>query len=180
MNGYDETDRTIVHEAGHALVAWYSPSVISVDRMWLNDSGGKTAFRSILVTPAHHWEKVAVGLAGMAAEVLCFGSVHGLSSRGDLLDARAVAVDFCRNGRPRLPWQQEPTVRGLDFERIFDAAPSVDVVWLMNESFKRSTYLIRENKAGHDRLVNALRRDRDLSAKQIASLFGPRFWSPKY
>lgn len=178
MNDPSQLDRTIVHEAGHGLVAWYSLSVRDVSGMCLHVHGGDTKIAGSLSTAGGFWDAVAIGLAGMAAEVGEFGSVRSGNCKSDISDSRNLADRLIvKYGLRSHPWPDTET-GSLDFAKMFREPPAAEIVSVMDTAYRRARRLIRDQRPGFKRLIDALRRKQALTKQDIASLFGPRIWVP--
>ncbi len=174
--------RVAAHEAGHALVAWLSPQVISVTGVSLDE--GKTHFTLIGAAGADGlFAHTIICLAGMAGEIADFGNARSGPSASALMAARGLAESLSRlAGWPDCVHRSllsYPGTTGLDLRAAFGDRLRADVRHLLAAAYRMAKGRIDDGRDGFDRLINALLSKRTLDRAGVAALFGPRLWAPR-
>ena len=88
--------RRAVHEAGHAVAAWYC---LSVDRVFgvtieeRGDTGGTMSY-----SIRDRWDSTIVAMAGLAAETIVFGKFRSGAASSDLKQVRDRIQGSARTG----------------------------------------------------------------------------------
>lgn len=170
-----ELERTIFHESGHALVAWYCWYVADVKEINITTSGGKTYETMAIGPTAARWEAVAICLAGMAAEVAEFGSARSGPAAGDLSTAKILAEGLAAKGISSPPWGDD-NGSVLDFATMFRTPLTPAALTVFRFGYRRACRLIADNQPPFRRLIAALTAKPRLSQDEIKALFGPRLW----
>lgn len=181
-----ETEREIPHECGHALVAWLSPAVMTVDRIVFHPGGGATTFAKLLQGRYDSkLEELVFMLGGLAGEIIVWRRTRGQGLGGvthaDLPSALRLAREISAQMRLRAiekTWGARLAPASLDLGSMFVQRPPPEIAAVMNLCYRRAKFLLTENKAGFLRLCALARGRRDLSHEDIQAQFGPRPWSP--
>ncbi len=93
--------RSIIHECGHATVAWLSPAVAFVDRITLDPVGGaKTEIGCCPANAEYHLGRMVGSMAGMAAEIIVWKKVRAVGFQNDLANAWTAAEIVGQNSPP--------------------------------------------------------------------------------
>jgi cell division protease FtsH len=171
----EEVSVTAAHEAGHALVAWLSPAIESVQGTgWerLPDGTSKASVRFAHRKPATAftiWEISAISAAGMAAEVITHGRFGTRSCRGDLTAMRDASLHLTKGGKilPVAPWQTSPLDVVPPFERYFRSAIAPLTAAVMRTFFLRAYGRILEHRGAYERLRTALIVKIELTTAEI-------------
>ena len=173
--------RVAVHEAGHAIASFVSPSVTKIDSITVTvtefENGettidGKVCAKLVRVVPNLEdcWEQVVIRVAGLAAEALIYGYFMSSDAEQDLYDARDFAERIieleCESGRHKdafysCPWNIDPLVK-----TYFDFAGCVDLILIiapkeseiLNLCYARAQTLIREKRRQLDALATTLEK----------------------
>jgi len=170
-------DRTAAHEAGHALLAWHSRYVVSVQEAHMTPFCGKTIY-AMLQCPNQAemlWDHVTIGLAGIAAEVIAFRNVRSGTCVSDLRDARDRAEELiqrCR--RPNPPWPDDAPPSSIDIGLMFSPPPDYEIRLILNVSYRRARSVIMRRAAEFDRLRSELRQRSILDTAALNDILGPR------
>ncbi len=173
--------RIAAHETGHALVAWLSPLVLEVTGVSISE--GKTRY-AVVGNGGGDWlfTQLVVCAAGMAGEIAVFGSARSGPSASDLAAARGLAESLARQpGWPDYVYRSlasYPGETGLDLRAAFSDRLRSDVRQLLSAAYRFARGRINDNRAGFDRLMDALLRRRELGKDDVTALFGPRLWAP--
>ncbi len=166
-----------VHEAGHALVCWRSPTVLKIMSARLHDEGGTVIHRDTdIPTNVSRWYGIAICLAGIAAEIELYGRFQGKSCRGDLLKAlkhakEMAAQDYQPNSQP---WRDDKDVKTIDVGAVYTNRPSKTVNEILCTASRRARANILEY---HDKfmiLSMAILRRGELNHDEIIEMLGPR------
>jgi ATP-dependent Zn protease len=172
--------RAAVHEAGHALSAWFSPFVRSLDRISLIEpSGAITGYsvsRAEVVSPSRtfRWTRAAIALGGIAGELAALGVAKTKGAEPDLLAARADAEALAADaGMDHCPWQETGT-SSLDIGLMFATPPSPDARSILNVCHLRNKRIIAENRMLFEAVVAELLVRRSLEPVDIERIFGKR------
>lgn len=174
--------RPVIHECGHATVAWLSPAVAFVERITFHDDGG--AKTDIGYCPDHlefHSERMVISMAGMAAEIIVWRRVRAAGFQNDLANAWAAAEIVGRYSPSEdlaRRWTSCFSDSSLDVTSMLVEKTPRRVGELMNLAFRRAKWLILENRAGFDRLCALAVGKRIVTREEIRSQFGPRPWGP--
>lgn len=174
----DPRARAAAHEAGHALVAWSSMHVSRVKGARLRGLGDGTVNFDIRDYEHLHsaaWDAAVISLAGLAGEIVAFGSVRSGDSEDDLLKARETAGRIA-SGEWRRPWTAVPG-EGLDIAAMFESPPSADVASVLRQCYLRARHLIVQRSDLFERLRRELLSRGEIDEDGIARLLGPRPWA---
>lgn len=168
--------RAAAHESGHALVAWSSMHVSRVTGARLKGIGGGMVnydIRAFLRSAA--WDATAIGLAGLAGEIVAFGTVRSGDSENDLVKARTNAQRIVDGGWAR-PWVAVPGA-GLDIGAMFESPPSTAVAETLRACYLRARGTILQRPDLFKRLQQELLARGEIDAAGIERLLGPRPWT---
>lgn len=170
--------RAAVHEAGHAVVAWRSPYVVSIQMITIDNAGvgcGQVQYTLSHAgggSPQGNWDRVAISLAGMAGELVEFGKLKSGGSKQDLLNARAAAYALINNYKDPI-WKKEVADTDIDMGRSFRRVdPRVRKI--LNLGFARAKYICEQEKVRIAHIVTLASQNGPLGAKDIREVFGKR------
>jgi hypothetical protein len=139
------------HEAGHAVVAWFHPSIDPVTEVVVTPYGGSVSYDRapfLLMTPAELIANATAGLAGMAVERRLYGR-FSIGCINDLLICERLAGLLReRNGIPE------------------DAA--------LDELFRRAERIVASRWREIALVAEELRLDGRLDTADLERLLGPR------
>lgn len=170
--------RAAAHESGHALAAWSSIHVVRVTGARLQGPGnGMVRFDMVDAKSrgGAAWDRVMIGLAGLAGEILTFGSVRSADAEYDLTAARDDAARIVAGGWQR-PWS--PTDgRGLDIGAMFAEPPTPAVRETLGECYRRARVVILHRPDLFGMLQRELLRHGEIDADGIVKLLGDRPWA---
>ena len=171
------------HECGHAVLAWLSTAVFSVEGISFRSRGhvDATAYFSVNQShPDYLTESAVISLGGLAGEALVWRKVRSYSFGGDLPIALEALKTFLKASNVdalRRRWEGRLAESSLDVAAMLRRRPPPDVAAALNLCYRRAKWLLTENRAGFDRLVALAMEKGDLSRDDIASQFGPRLWA---
>jgi hypothetical protein len=178
-----------VHEAGHALVAWASPSVARVTRLVLyRHESVRVRLRGELVAgvcffewkPMSErfvlWDDATHRLGGIAAELSRFSRARSGPSRDDLVLARE-SVSKVMSLAYEPPWTPPPLVGKGVSRMIRGLDPSV--AFGLDACYARARHLVDLHRSRLERLAVSLYTYGELEEAQISDLLGPRPWESR-
>lgn len=188
VTAYRLRDVPFVHEAGHALAAWYSGRVRSV-RVCASSAGGFTDYcwrvqedRPQLLDSERHLMKCIISLAGLTADVMINGYRRQVTrvvmcSDDDLRNVRInlrVLADLRREGRIRVPTVDTggispPLLRDIRLHCACDDQTESVIDWIIVETCE----LLKEHRQELDLLAAVLRQKNSLSHDEIAAILDP-------
>jgi hypothetical protein len=161
------------HEAGHAIAAWYSPAVGELSDIVVEPTRGGPGLwqgrvkhdwaRGVSESERLAWD-VVISLAGLAAEVLCYGQVRSLLLR-DLDDAIVAARTFCRRG---VGWPLGPGSSALPFA----VRCSQDEARVLDQGWASACAMVAGRRQEHGRLASAIAEHRRMSGRDVAAILG--------
>lgn len=171
---------TEVHEAGHALLAWYCTAVayiLHVDTVKSGDGtpGGhvRAAWYVSAPQPAADWCRLVVALGGLAAEMLVVRRVSSMASASDLLDAAARCRAIVRAGGVSPPWPA-PTAPGFPFESVFTDPLTEAELRVMRVGYATARDLLARHPAELARLIALLVERPFVRGEDLRPALGPR------
>lgn len=168
-----------VHEAGHAVAAWYCTIVGEVQTatidpspvMWGGPFLGGYVTHWILAKATHAcWCGAVIDLAGFAAEAMVLGAARTSPSSEDLLSA----LDNVRHGGPDFPWSEGKAGEDIDFTRYFAKGIADVEANGLRASYRMARFVLGAHEARLATLADRLRAVRTMQSKQIEAVLGPR------
>lgn len=176
-----QSRRFAVHEAGHAVAAWYCTAVERITRASIDANGGVVVMRSRRGAP---WCDAVILLAGIAAEGIVIGRFSSGPAREDLRHAIAAIRD--------LPDREDRAATGPtpDLERAFASPLSERERRLLRAAYGEAREIIRAHRDRFDRLADELHRNGSLDESEMRLILGARgpiaalghfsfsFWKP--
>jgi cell division protease FtsH len=190
--GPEEKRRVAYHEAGHALVAAYSPHADPVHKVTIVPRGraalGYTlqlpADEQFLLTRSALLDRVRVMLGGRAAEEVVFGEVS-TGAENDLDRATALARQMvCMYGMGesaglahlgQRPARFLPDGEAVQLDCSEDTARQVDaeVKGLLDGSYREAKAILTEHRDALERVARALLQNETLDGPAFRALLGP-------
>lgn len=172
-------DRVAAHEAGHALLAWYSMHVTSVDYTDIRPGKSKTAYslRMIEKSSQMNWDRLVILMGGLAGEAIAFGTIRSGTCHNDLIEARDTAAHIAENFGTLFPWKDDPSSSKLDISRMFTDGITPFMAEILNIAFRKAKQKLTCNRAPFDRLREELAGTRRLAGRDFTRILGPRIWS---
>ena len=182
--------RTTAHEAGHALVGWFSTIVADVTSIEHHGYRAITMFTvldSPSLTSGAIWEVPRLYLSGIAAERLCFGDFEAEGAMSDITTALQAARKIIAHGCPGIEYERNTmsyVIPAPDFAQIYPMlAITPDEDEVLRLAYTKAAETIIDNNKGFLRLWRAMVPRRNelvlLSRDEIMASFGPRLWAPK-
>jgi cell division protease FtsH len=190
----NEQNRRVVayHEAGHALVAWLSPSSDPVHKVTIVPRGCALGVTEQLPGDNHYnyskeylLSRLAVMLGGRASEEIAVGEIT-TGAENDLIEATRLARRMVtRWGMGRLgpmaldihdeqPFLGNEMTQGREYSEATAARIDQDVQELLKERHSAATGLLTKNRARLDALAESLLRDETIDQDNLERILGPR------
>ncbi len=179
----DEERRLVAyHEIGHALVSHLSSTCDPVERVTVIPQGQALGVTIMLPTEDRFLrtrtecvERLAVALAGRAAEELVFGEFTS-GAADDLQKAAAMARWMARDVAMSSPRTDESLLVGLPGARSSQGEEEVEKAAqkLVRDAFRRATELLERNRDALERASQELLAREALDGDEIRALLGPR------
>lgn len=190
----NEHDRRVVayHEAGHALVAWLSPTADPVHKVTIVPRGRALGVTEQLPGDDHYnyskpylMTRLAVMMGGRGAEEVVIGEVT-TGAENDLIQATRLARRMVtrwgmgRMGPIALDTRDEQPFLGYELSQPRDYSEETaaridqDIQELVNTSYQDVRKLLSDSRPMLDRLVEALLKDETVNQDEMARILGPR------
>jgi cell division protease FtsH len=190
----NDHDRQVVayHEAGHALVAWLSPSADPVHKITIIPRGRALGVTEQVPGEDHYnysqpylLARLAVMLGGRAAEDLALGEIT-TGAENDLVEATRLARRMVtRWGMGSLgpvafqADEQQPFLgyelsQGRDFSEETAARIDTDVETLLSDRYQSVHTTLQDHRDQLDHLAQALLNEETLDQDQLSHILGER------
>ncbi len=187
-----EKDLTAFHEAGHALVGHYLPTVDPIHKVSIIPRGQAGGYTLALPMEDKHYntrtellENVVFALGGRAAEVIALGEIS-TGARSDLERStkivRKMITEYGMSdelGYMTFGHGHEETVflgrdisRDKNYSEEIAAAIDREIKKIMDESFQRATVIIQEHRAALDRIAQALIEKETIEGAEFLAVIG--------
>ena len=170
----------VLHEAGHALLAWHCTAVSDVlhvdTRVALDGSPGgyvRNAWLTAAPKPAIHWCRLVVALGGVAAEMMVSRRARSGPASEDLMEAAALCRAIVRVGGVDPPWSP-PRDRGLAFERVFVDQLTAEELRVMRSGYSMARDLLEMRAAALASLLVLLAERPAVRGDELRRALGPR------
>lgn len=190
----DEKDRRVIayHEAGHAIVAWFTPEADAVHKVTIIPHGlalgvteqmpGEDKYnysRSYLLA------RLAVMMGGRVAEELATGEMT-TGAENDLKEATRLArrmvtrwamTDFglmTLDGNEDQPFLGYEISQGREYSEASAARVDEQVQQLLKEQYDYTRQCLMEKKAALDTLVSVLMERETVTQEELERMIGPR------
>jgi ATP-dependent Zn protease len=182
---YSAYHRAVIHECGHAVVAWYAWSCYGVSRVvaFEDDGSGVTTDSWNLLdnSARRYWDTCAVTMAGIAAELAYFHKLRTGGAGSDLKKARAAAQDliatYPRAKDRACPWADKLQASHFTVQPFFTITPEPEVVRIMDAAFQHALHVLEERQKQFQGLAKDLIRHRVLYSSEIEQRLGERAWA---
>ncbi|HVI40088.1 MAG TPA: hypothetical protein VM577_05470 [Anaerovoracaceae bacterium] len=169
--------RVAVHEAGHAVAAWFCTAVARVNEVTIESpTGGHVKYEY------HHsrfkendWCNLVICLAGMAGEAVIYKRVRSGPASKDLAEARQMVAHIINAGWQDPPWEVEES--SMPFHKMFKDPLSETENRILQQAFQYSKELIWSKIKVHHQFVVLLLKDRTLNRDELIDHFGDREFS---
>jgi cell division protease FtsH len=189
----DPGERRIVayHEAGHALVAWYTPEADPVHKLTIIPHGRALGITEQLPVDDHYnysrtylMARLAVMLGGRSAEEVVLGDMT-TGAENDLVEATRMARRMVtRWGMGELgpvafkadeeqPFLGYSLTQGRDYSEATAASIDIEVRKLLAERHEVVKTLLKIKSAELDSLAAALLQSESLSEAELVQILGP-------
>ncbi len=178
-----ERETIVAHEAGHTLMAWFSPYVSDVPVVSISLRRNSVTHYVRIGTgttppPASwSWDEACIGLGGIAAEMHSRNVANPVHSRGDLVRARDVLSSVLeRHGLASCPWGDAATGLEVDIGEMFKEPAPTEVRVALNLAFAHAVVLLRRHRQQYEAICGVLREQGHLLAADLTELLGDRPW----
>jgi len=172
----EDLEYTAYHEAGHTLVAYFTPKADPIHKVTIvakGPTGGHTAFLpkdSGLRTKSQYYARIDTSMGGLAAEELIFGkdNVTGGAS-SDLKDATNTATMMVKS----LGMCEKIGLRVVESDEMAPGTTElmdVEIAKILNDSYKRATNILKTHRRELDLLSEALLQYETLDADDIRTI----------
>jgi cell division protease FtsH len=190
----DELERRAIayHEAGHALMAWFTPDADPVHKVTIIPRGRALGVTEQLPGEDHYnysrsylMARLGVMLGGRTAEEIALGDIT-TGAENDLVEATRLARRMVtRWGMGNLGFlafqadEEQPFLgyelaQGRDYSEVTAARIDKQVERLLNERHEFARRLLIAGREGLDRLVEVLLREETVDQDALEQLLGPR------
>lgn len=175
-------ERVAAHEAGHAVVAWFSRTVIRVLDVRLGPprSGvyGLTVSAQKLDSPLAYWEAVAISMAGLAGERFGLRSTAVSGAEGDVTTAcviagKLVAIEDAFSS----PFPVVRAPADLPFTITIGEGTDPRIGGVITAGYAEAARMIKAHRAEYMRLVGELVCRRRVKEHAFIRMFGDRPWA---
>jgi cell division protease FtsH len=190
----DEHDRQVIayHEAGHALVAWYTPDADPVHKVTIIPRGRTLGVTEQVPGEDHYnygrhylMARLSVMLGGRTAEEIAIGEVT-TGAENDLIEATRLARRMVtRWGMGNLgllafqadkeqPFLGYELAQGRDYSEATATRVDEEIEHLLNERHEFARRLLIAGRENLDRLVEALLHEETVDRDALEQILGPR------
>ncbi|HEX9386294.1 MAG TPA: ATP-dependent zinc metalloprotease FtsH [Anaerolineales bacterium] len=190
----NEKDRRVIayHEAGHAIVAWFTPEADAVHKVTIIPHGlalGVT--EQVPGEDKYNFSRkdllarLAVMVGGRVAEELAIGEIT-TGAENDLKEATRLArkmvarwamTDFglmTLDGNEELPFLGYEISQGREYSEASAARVDQEVQQLLKERYEYTRRRLMERKPALDTLVYALMEHETITQEEMERMIGPR------
>jgi len=190
----DEKDRRVIayHEAGHAIVAWFTPEADSVHKVTIIPHGLALGVTEQMpeedkynYSRSYLLARLAVMMGGRVAEELATGEMT-TGAENDLKEATRLArkmvtrwamTDFglmTLDGDEEQPFLGYEISQGREYSEASAARVDEQVQQLLKERYDYTRTCLTEKKAALDTLVSVLMERETVTQEELERMIGPR------
>ena len=168
--------RLAVHEAGHAITAWWCSGVDQVKLITIEEpTGGKIYLNFNPRAKNILWCDLVITLAGIAAELSVYSKVRSKPAEKDLTIARDLARQLAGKGATSPPWSVKHSKDySLSFGKMYHSTPSDLEQEILKEGYRHARFLLNKRSGHFDRLVSFLLLHRSVKEEQAAEILDDR------
>jgi cell division protease FtsH len=190
----DEHERQVIayHEAGHALVAWFTPDADPVHKVTIIPRGRALGVTEQVPGEDHYnysrsylMARLGVMLSGRTAEEIAMGDIT-TGAENDLVEATQLARRMVTRwgmgnlgflafqadeGQPFLGYE---LTQGRDYSEVTAARIDEEVERLLEERHEFVHRLLTDERGKLDRLVQTLLHEETVSQDALDQILGPR------
>ena len=175
--------RMATHEAGHAIVAWHSSCVVNITKITIvpdrtSGYGGATCFDVCnRLKPENLWERVAISLAGLAAEALVYDDLGIGGSSSDLDRAGIIAENIADlpYDLSRCPWTDvEYASQRFDLTPLAHKSLTSTNRKILNICLQRAVMILEVHRQQLNALTAAIKSQDTLDSETIRAVLGER------
>ena len=171
-----------IHEAGHAIVAWSSPYIKSIDTVNVDKGSGVIHHTMTYSSESEFkatWHEVAICFGGIAAELAVKGNFHSSQSKKDILLARENASNIIRGGcETEPPWKgMDHTDSMLDPGKVFKKGTlTIREKHVLRRGYARAYHIIHKHRKKVDVLAEMLLEKGKLEEGDVQRVLGSNLW----
>ncbi len=174
-------ERIAAHEAGHAVVAWHTRSVLEFRGVYLRhsafDGNAATLYRFVHHPPLSFWEITAIKFGGMAGVLVGLNDFSMEGAQTDLESAVAEVQALVHlHPDTECPWRLPKKQRGPVVEVSVDGRENDRINAVLAACFTHARRTIMRNRAMFTQLIGELVCRKRLTGRQLEKLFGAREW----
>ncbi|HEX7714890.1 MAG TPA: ATP-dependent zinc metalloprotease FtsH [Bacillota bacterium] len=187
-----EKELTAFHEAGHALVGHYLPTVDPIHKISIIPRGQAGGYTLALPLEDKHYntrtellENIVFALGGRAAEVVALGEIS-TGARSDLERAtktvRKMVTEYGMSenlgymtfghGHEEQIFLGRDIARDKNYSEEIAAAIDREIKRIMDDSFVKATEVIKDHRELLDKLAHALLEKETIEGKEFLALMG--------
>lgn len=189
-----ERELTAFHEAGHALVGHYLPTIDPIHKISIIPRGMAGGYTLALPLEDRHYqtrtellEDIVMYLGGRAAEVIALGEIS-TGARNDLERAtrmvRKMITEFGMSddlgymtfghGHEEQVFLGRDLARDKNYSEEIAAAIDREIRKIMDDSFERAKKIINDHREYLDKIANALLEKETIEAEEFVALIGEK------
>ncbi|MGD8401407.1 MAG: ATP-dependent zinc metalloprotease FtsH [Bacillota bacterium] len=190
-----ERELTAFHEAGHALVGHYLPTVDPIHKISIIPRGQAGGYTLSLPLEDKHYqtrtellEDIVMYLGGRAAEVIALGEIS-TGARNDLergthlvhkmiteygMSDKLGYLTFGHGHEDQVFLGRDITSREKNYSEEIAAAIDQETRRIMDEAFQRATALINEHRDQLNSIANMLLDKETIEAQEFVALIGEK------
>lgn len=167
--------RVAVHEAGHAVAAWWCTAVAEIQEITIDSPTGGHVVCSYRDADCkeNYWGRLVINLSGMAAEAYIYQRLRSGPAMKDLIDARKTVQKIIESDWEVPPWK----VRGqtsLAFDKMFLIPLSEKELKVLRHAFQLAKELVERRIKNHTDFTIAILKNRTIKQDELIQLFGNR------
>ncbi|HEX3048525.1 MAG TPA: cell division protein FtsH, partial [Bacillota bacterium] len=182
------------HEAGHALVGHYLPTIDPIHKVSIIPRGQAGGYTLALPLEDKHYntrtellENIVFSLGGRAAEVVALGEIS-TGARSDLERAtktvRKMITEYGMSdvlgymtfghGHEEQIFLGRDIARDKNYSEEIAAKIDREIKRIMDEAFEKSTLIIKEHRDLLDRIAKELLEKETIESEEFVALLGER------
>lgn len=175
--------RMATHEAGHAIVAWHSSCVVNITKITIvpdrtSEYGAATSYEVFnRLKPEDLWERIAISLAGLAAEALVRGDLSIGGSSSDLDRAGIIAENIADlpYDLSRCPWTDvEYAPQRFDLIPLAYKSLTSTNTKILNICLQRAVMILEAHREQLNALTTAIKTQDTLDSEAVSAVLGER------
>ena len=167
-----------VHEAGHLICAWYCTHVVKINSVTIEGkNGGRVEhmyrFPFFGSGSPNRAGMLVIGLGGIAAEGMVFGTFHSAPAESDLQRALVLSKELSSEGR-EWPWEEASEGKVPPFGKMFSCELKPRELYFLTSAYRFARALLARRYVEHGKVASALLTQKTLTHQKLESLLGHR------